>query len=439
LPGKRVPEAVLARIWNEGWHSRELRTVDGHRVGIIYRGVWTHSDGPDFRDAMIEIDGRMQTGSIELHVRSSDWNAHGHQHNPTYDSVVLHIVLEDDSTACSGPAGTPVPTVELSQFLPGPVEEFRQDIFSGELGALGTQTCLPTLAGGRTREIHEVLRREGWKRMQGKQIRFQQEMIVNTPSEVLYRGILDSLGLSGNRDGMAAVADSLPLSLAERIVSEHRKNAIIAALLGTGGFLPLSPGYESLIQVDSEVAIDLAHQWGLLTTDYVLSPVSPSVWNLNRVRPMNHPVRRLASMGWLLTSASETGLLATAVSMMSSDSAALDSWLTAIEPSIGASRRAQLIVNTMAPFAGAYADMTDDSDLADIVGALWETLRGSVDDRVARNTLKQITGDNHFPVRSALEIQGLHQIGRNGCAELRCFECPIAGLAVRFEATSISG
>jgi hypothetical protein len=429
----------LARIWNEGWYSRELRTADGRRVGVIYRGVWTHADGPDFRDAMIEIDGRMLTGSVELHVRSSDWNAHEHHHNPSYDGVILHVALEDDGPPCSGPSGRTIPTVELAQFLPGPVEEFVQTTFAGELGALGSQACLPTLAGGRTTEIHQILRREGWKRLQDKQIRFQQEMIARPPSEALYRGILDSLGLSRNRAGMAFVADSLPLSLAERIAIDHGKNGVVAALLGAGGFLPLSPAYESMNRFDSETTVELGRTWLTLANEFLLSSVPPSVWNLNRVRPLNHPVRRLVSMGSILMGATETGLLATMVALVSEGPDGWDKWLTEIEPTIGTSRRAQLIINTLAPFAAAYADLTDDTSLAETIAELWEALRGSVDDGVARETLAQITGGNRFPVRSALEIQGLHHIGRNGCADLRCFECPIAGLAVRFEATGING
>jgi hypothetical protein len=433
LPDERVPEAVLARIWNEGWFSRELRTVDGRRVGVVYRGVWTHSNGPDFQDAMIEIDGRLLTGSIELHVRSSDWNNHGHQFNPAYDGVILHVALENDAAPCTGPSGLPLPTVELAQFLPAPVESFALAGYPRELGTPGSLACLPTLAGGRPSEIHNVLRREGWKRMQDKQVRFQQEMVVRPPSEVLYRGILDSLGLSSNREGMASVADTLPLSLAERIGVEHGRTGVVAALLGSGGFLPLPPAYETMIQVDSDAALELERAWHALETGYRLSAVPLSVWNLNRVRPLNHPVRRLASMGSILVSAAEIGLLAVVTGLIVDGSAGWDAWLTGVDPSIGASRRAQLIINTLAPFTAAYADLTDNASLAEATGMVWETLPGSVDDTVARKTLRQITGGRRFPVRSALEIQGLHQIGRNGCAGLRCFECPIAGLALTYE------
>lgn len=440
MPTDRVPEAVLSRIWNEGWHSRELRTTDGRRVAVVYRGVWTHSNGPDFRDAMLEIDGRLTQGAVELHVRESDWVSHGHQFDAAYDGVILHIVLDNDLPhPCSGLSGVAIPTVQIAPFLPGSIEQFMATVVPLDLGSLGQRACLPTLAGGRPAEIHAVLRREGWRRLVEKQLRFQQEMMTRPAGETLYRGVLDSLGLSGNRSGMEAVADRLPLMVAERIAAERGQQGVSAALLGVGGFLPLSPAHQTLI---SEQMVDISqieHSWHTLVWGYGLSPISATAWNLNRVRPLNHPARRLASMAWLLNVAVADGLLAHLMRLPLDDGASWDHWLASAQPAIGESRRRQIVMNTIAPFIAAYADATGDQPLVEQIGMVWERLPGSVDDDIARKTVKQIVGEHRFPVKSALEVQGLHHIGRHGCAHLRCFECPIAMLAVQFEEQQLNG
>ena len=440
MSADRVPEAVLSRIWNEGWHSRELRTTDGRRVGVVYRGVWSHSNGPDFRDAMLEIDGRLVHGAVELHVRSSDWQRHGHQFDPTYDAVVLHVVLEDDAAdAPTGPGGAAIATVLFGAYLHGTVEQFMERSMPAMLGTLGSQTCLPTVAGERPKLVHAVLREAGWKRLYEKQLRLQQEMVARPPGEVLYRSLLDSLGLSANRAGMAAVADALPLVTAEWVAAAYGRRGILAALLGVAGFLPLSPGHQSLLSDQAPESLALEPAWATLCRHYGLSAEPPIRWNLNRVRPLNHPVRRLASLAALLDNAAELGLHVTVMSLSMDAGKGWDAWLKSADPPIGESRRGQIMVNSFAPFVAAYADLTGDHELSERIGAIWESLPGKVDDDIARKTLRQIVGQRRFPVRTAVEVQGLHQIGRHGCAHLRCFECPIAALAVRFETPAFSG
>ncbi|MGH2560690.1 MAG: DUF2851 family protein, partial [Thermomicrobiales bacterium] len=51
-------EMAVSRAWFEGAVPASLQTVDGREIRIVHRGSWSHGLGPDFRDAMIEFDGR---------------------------------------------------------------------------------------------------------------------------------------------------------------------------------------------------------------------------------------------------------------------------------------------------------------------------------------------------------------------------------------------
>ena len=35
-------------------------------------------------------------GSVEIHVKSSDWHKHKHSDDPNYENVILHVVYEYD-------------------------------------------------------------------------------------------------------------------------------------------------------------------------------------------------------------------------------------------------------------------------------------------------------------------------------------------------------
>lgn len=86
-----ITELDLCRAWTQLPRSIQLVTADGRHVEIVHLGAWTHGLGPDFRGAMICFDGAdLQTGSIELHLRSRGWTDHGHHLDPRYNDVVLY-------------------------------------------------------------------------------------------------------------------------------------------------------------------------------------------------------------------------------------------------------------------------------------------------------------------------------------------------------------
>ena len=429
-----MSELTMSRVWQDGRFFTTMRTTDGRRVSIVYRGVWTYSDGPDFRDAMIEIDGRLTRGSVELHVRSSDWDAHGHTADGGYDDVILHVVLDDDR---DGPvvtkAGAVVPTVTLPLFLSEPFEQVEREVFASTLGDVGIRPCLPTVSLNQPEQVRSALRQQGWMRLVAKQLRFQQDLERMSPGEVLYRGLLDGLGLSSNRLGMAEVANRLPLALIEAHAVDREQT--LALLFTAGGFFPVTPAHASLADL-SPAEIEQVERVAARLDQGVVAGRGPVPgWNLNRVRPANHPVRRLASLADLLHRSRDGGLLSTVLAVRLDRTTSWREWLESARPAIGRARADQIVTNVLAPFTAAYADITGNRELGEAVSALWEQLPGAADDSIARATLRQIVGDARFPIGLALENQGLHQIGRNGCRQLRCFECPIAALAVRFEPT----
>lgn len=428
-----VSETTLSRIWNAGWHAPEMRTTDGSRLRVVYHGVWSFSDGPDFRGALLEIDGRLVRGSVELHHRSSDWRRHRHQHDPAYDEVVLHVVLDDDQSATTSSGSVPW-TLRLDDFLSAPLEELQARAGTELPDWLGTSTCLPTLASQRPELVRAVLRAKGWERLTGKQLRFMQEMERLPPGEVWYLGLLESLGLSGNRAQMRTLGDAAPLWLLDHVSAEIGLEGSLALLLGLAGFLPMSPAHQKLAGLGPNLAGRLAVLSQQLSNDGDWAPLPAEAWQLKRVRPLNHPVRRLSSLASLAAGTAEDGLFGGFLAIdPGPDGAGWRDWLSTAQPAIGPGRQEQIVTNVFAPFMAAYVDLLGDEGLAAAVAERWERLPGTLDDQVGKTTLRRIIGPGRFPIRHALEEQGLHQIGRFGCAELRCLDCPIAALATEHE------
>ena len=103
------PERLLQTIWQ---HQRLLRdqlkpwtanpSVSFIPVSAASRAA-PISAAPSCRSAT----SPPQTGDIEVDLRSSGWRAHGHDRNPAFQNVILHVVWESERPA----AGTPLTLV----------------------------------------------------------------------------------------------------------------------------------------------------------------------------------------------------------------------------------------------------------------------------------------------------------------------------------------
>lgn len=89
-----IPERLLARLWQTRAQRRSLSTADGKRVRVLYPGRRNGGPGPDFKDAMIQVEeAPPQRGDVEVHLTDSGWREHGHHEDPNYNNVVLHVVM----------------------------------------------------------------------------------------------------------------------------------------------------------------------------------------------------------------------------------------------------------------------------------------------------------------------------------------------------------
>jgi hypothetical protein len=125
------PEKLLQKIWLRGDFDRASAvTLDGRRVRVVHPGKWNLLGGPDFASARVRFDdGREVTGDVELHLRASDWDAHGHARDPAYDRVLLHVVLfpPEARHITRGAGGELIPVLALLPLLHRGLEEFAAD------------------------------------------------------------------------------------------------------------------------------------------------------------------------------------------------------------------------------------------------------------------------------------------------------------------------
>ena len=91
-------ESFLHFIWQfQKFDNISIQTCDAEPIQILTIGNYNTDAGPDFLNAKLLIGDITWYGHIEIHLKSSDWNRHKHQHDEAYNSVVLHVVWEHDA------------------------------------------------------------------------------------------------------------------------------------------------------------------------------------------------------------------------------------------------------------------------------------------------------------------------------------------------------
>ena len=90
-------EEFLYYLWENRLTDKDLKTTEGEAVEVVATGYRNTDSGPDFLEAKIQIGDKLWAGHVEIHVKTSDWNRHGHQSDKAYKNVILHVVYENDT------------------------------------------------------------------------------------------------------------------------------------------------------------------------------------------------------------------------------------------------------------------------------------------------------------------------------------------------------
>ena len=435
LPRPRPRELALSAAWNGGL-TRSVTTVDGRRMDIVFPGNWSHGFGPDFEHAMLDVRGEgLRTGSVEIHLRTSDWTAHGHHLDPRYNEVILHIVSRHDALETRRLDGKLVPIAVLD------VEDavlFQIDARLPEIWThLGGDACAPDLAREHPARIVRAIQRLGDERLASRVTRFEGELSVEPPGVVLERAVFDAFGYSENRPGMAALHECVATSgfgpsIAREPSATARFDLAAAILLGLAGFLPLSPADAHIAGIDTARQDAIEAIWRSLPSIDRADSLAPTIWQRARTRPANHPAARIVSLAGLVANV-RADLLGWVLDWTRTSSprdavdAVRDLSRTDHSHALGTDRATALIASVLIPFAMAYAHSIDDPGIESAAVDLWDTLPASAPGRPAKRALTQVAGEGGR-LRGLGERghQGLLHLDRTLCTPRRCMECPIA-------------
>ena len=274
------------------WPLRPLETTDGRAVEVIDPGLYNRRNaGPDFFNAKVRIGETLWVGNIEIHQKSSDWYLHGHDRDPRYDNVVLHVVGQADTEVLSS-EGHYLPQMVLE--VPPSVSEHYEELLTTDQ----YPPCYRIIPALTRLTVHSWMAALQTERLEQKTeaIRHRAEQCNGSWEDAYFVTLARNYGFGINGDAFEQWALNVPLGA----VGKHRDDLfqIEAIFMGQAGLLDeQSIPHRYLADAHREGYFDkLSSEYRYLAHKFSMKPMDSAVWRFLRLRPQNFPHIRISQL-----------------------------------------------------------------------------------------------------------------------------------------------
>lgn len=422
-----IQEAFLHFVWqNQYFNKADLKTQFGELVSIKKIGFHNQLAGPDFKEAELVIGQMHWAGSVEVHIKSSDWYAHKHEDDPNYDNVILHLVYEHNREVLDS-QGNKIPTVALKGLIkPKLLARYTAIIQENARIACGSQ-----LQNTKVITRLSMLERTLIQRLEKKSLAVNELLTENNHSweETTYQWLAKGFGFKTNADLMLTLAKSVP----SKLLRKHNQLIHYEALLfGASGLLN--------VDLKDDYPHALREEYAYLKAKYdVVENISYNQWNFSGVRPANFPTVRIAQLAAFLHQFQNLFSFFTEffdakelIKRLEVEQSAY--WKTHLvidkqsKMTIGPMTKAakyNLLINTAAPLLVAFAKHQDRPEFLEKAMNLLMALPKE------ENKITKSWATLGWNVSSAFDSQGLIELHNEFCQKKRCISCSIGAELVK--------
>ena len=427
-------EEFLYYIWENRLTDKDLKTAEGEAVEVVATGYRNTDSGPDFLEAKIQIGDKLWAGHVEIHVKTSDWNRHGHQNDKAYKNVILHVVYEDDLQVNN------IPTLELKG-------HFDERLFAQYEKLIASKTWIPC-----EKSISKVpvftrlswLDRMAVERLESKSGAVTKILEANQFDweDALYKLLMRYFGLKVNNEAFEYLANILPF----KTLLKHADNLlqVEAMLMGCAGFLE--------DEFTEEYPLLLKREYSVMKAKFNLLTMPAERWRFMRMRPSNFPTIRLSQMAQLIH---KNGPLFSKIKAAKDsaeakalfDVAASEYWEThwrfetrlpnLPEPlkrgnqgsrkpkHLGETTADVLIINAVAPLLFCYGKLHKDESVCETALQFLE------DNEAEDNAIIRHYASCGITAENAMQTQALLHLYSYFCKRKRCLDCRIGNVLLK--------
>lgn len=409
-------ERLLQFIWQfQYFNSSHLYTSMGTPVKIIKPGNYNTNQGPDFLNAKIKVGDTLWAGSVEIHVKASEWNLHGHSGDENYKNVILHVVWELD--------------VELPETFPCLVLQDRVPVMLLERydGFMQSSTLIP--CASQINKINNLSTLAWEERLVAERLLNKTKIIAahlaknkNHWEETFWWMLARNFGIKINMDAFEEMAKSIPVSLLAK--NKNQIQTLEALLFGQANML--GP------RLTESYPVMLYKEYAYLKRKYNLTP-QPLPIHFLRMRPANFPSVRLAQLAMLIHKSQhlfstilEAETLTSVKKLL--NVTANDYWHyhyqfdeeSEFKPKkIGEQMQQNLLINTIIPCLFAYGNLNKKIDIQQKAINWLQELPAE------KNKITRAFESLGLKAKSAFDSQYYIQLNNAYCQHKKCLQCSI--------------
>lgn len=419
-----MKEEFLHFLWKYSLYDKEkLLDNEGKRITVIHPGDYNRDAGPDFFNARISIAGTLWAGNVEIHTRSSHFDIHGHQHDPVFDNVILHIVAEYDRRVFNS-RGEELLTSKIT---------FNPSLYEKYLNLVNnpcTIACEDEIG-----RYDSVLFQHWLSNLVAERLQAKSEMILrilsetgNDWEETFYRLLSRYFGFRVNTEPFEMLARALPF----RIIRKHADSRfqIESLLYGSAGMLREGLFKEAL---SDQYYKDLIKEYKILSVKYSLQPLHGWIWKFSRLRPSNFPTIRISQLAGMLTVAG--GLFSSMLEVKDikqlkelfevtasaywDDHYMFGARKNGISKRTGSQATDIFLINAVIPLLFVYGKSRGFDEYCGRALSLLDQIEAE------RNTIISEWSLAGIDAESAFSSQALIQLRDNYCKKRRCLDCRV--------------
>ncbi len=416
-----MKEDFLHHVWKYKLFSLSNLTTSNNLSVIIEKvGVYNLNAGPDFFNAQIAIDHQKWAGNVELHVKSSDWYVHGHEKDSNYDTIILHVVWEDD-VPIYRKDNSLIPTLELKHLVNPNILNSYRSLFSKEPRWINCQNDIA--------KVDQFLLNNWLERLYFERLEQKTSVILellkksnNDWEAVLFQLLAKNFGLKVNGEAFLSMANSFEFSVLRK---EWNSQINLEALFF---------GQAKLLdkEIEDEYYKTLQTEYNYLTKKHQLKAPESSKIQFFRLRPNNFPTIRLSHLASLYVT--NQNLFSRLIDIKGIEGyynlfsvAASTYWNTHYSFESSSKKRVKrlsksfidlLLINTVIPLKFVYLKHIGKLDQEHILQLIREI-------HPEKNAIVEKFAQLGVKSNSSFKTQSLLQLKNEYCNKLKCLECNI--------------